>query len=440
MKNYSIHVIKILLSISALSISYSETSVSGVISSNTTWSLSSSPYIVIDNILVNEGVTLTVEAGVTVKMLSGKDFQVKGELIAQGTNASKITFTSNESSPAAGDWGQLLFDDEATNASFSNNVYASGSILEYCIVEYGEGLRLYRSSPFIHYSDLRYNSNYGIGVYSDISSNPEILVTNCSMYNNTVGISIDDADRSFLEIGWPLFKKFNFPVVLFISTNSISYSNKNYLNWDEIRQLKNEGVDIGSHLHSHSHFTDLTKEDLIKEIETSNKIFLKELDSIPTLFAYPYGETDEAFMDVLKDYKFKVAFGQHSGVINETSNMYYLPRFSLNEKYGDLERLQFTANTKGLGVYDFIPTDPIIFNNPPYIGFSLLDDSLSKTINCFIFDSKGTTESDLFKFNERIEIRLKRKLNKGRARLNCTAIDQKKQWRWFGHQFYIEDK
>tara|TARA_B100000686_G_C16618853_1_gene878030 strand:- start:27 stop:1073 length:1047 start_codon:yes stop_codon:yes gene_type:complete len=268
----------------------------------------------------------------------------------------------------------------------------------------------------------------------------DTIINDGQLPNNTVGISIDDADRSFLEIGWPLFKKFNFPVVLFISTNSISYSNKNYLNWDEIRQLKNEGVDIGSHLHSHSHFTDLTKEDLIKEIETSNKIFLKELDSIPTLFAYPYGETDEAFMDVLKDYKFKVAFGQHSGVINETSNMYYLPRFSLNEKYGDLERLQFTANTKGLGVYDFIPTDPIIFNNPPYIGFSLLDDSLSKTINCFIFDSKGTTESDLFKFNERIEIRLKRKLNKGRARLNCTAIDQKKQWRWFGHQFYIEDK
>ena len=140
---------------------------------------------------------------------------------------------------------------------------------------------------------------------------------------------------------------------------------------------------------------------------------------------------------MLKDYKFKVAFGQHSGVINETSNLYYLPRFSLNEKYGDIDRVKFAANTKGLGVYDFIPTNPHIFDNPPYIGFSLLDQMLAKNINCFLFDSDGKVETEIFTFNERIEIRLKRKINKGRSRLNCTTKDAKNNWRWFGHQFYL---
>jgi len=114
-----------------------------------------------------------------------------------------------------------------------------------------------------------------------------------------------------------------------------------------------------------------------------------------------------------------------------------LPRFSLNEKYGNIDRVKFASNTKGLGVYDFIPDDPHIFNNPPFIGFSLLDYSLVKSIDCFIFDSNGKVESDIFKFNERIEIRLKRKLTKGRSRLNCTAKDKKGSWRWFGHQFYL---
>ena len=41
----------------------------------------------------------------------------------------------------------------------------------------------------------------------------------------------------------------------------------------------------------------------------------------------------------------------------------------------------------------------------------------------------------MFKFNERVEIRLNRKLNKGRTRLNCTAKDKNGNWRWFGHQF-----
>ena len=141
-------------------------------------------------------------------------------------------------------------------------------------------------------------------------------------------------------------------------------------------------------------------------------------------------------MNLLKDYKFKVAFGQHSGVINETSNLYYLPRFSLNERYGNIDRVKFAANTKGLGIYDFIPKDPHIISNPPYIGFSLLDQNLAPKIDCFVFDSDGQVESEIFKFNERIEIRLKRKIKKGRSRLNCTAKDSANNWRWFGHQFY----
>jgi len=263
----------------------------------------------------------------------------------------------------------------------------------------------------------------------------DTIINDASLPSNTVGISVDDADRSFLDVAWPLLKKSGFPVVLFVSSNTISNNSKNYLSWDEIRLLKNEGVVIGAHSHSHSHFHNLTLKQIKDELKTSNQVFLKELGEIPTLFAYPYGETDEQFIQLLKDYKFKVAFGQHSGIINETSNMYYLPRFSLNEKYGEIERVKFAANSKGLGVYDFIPSNPNIKENPPYIGFSLLDEKLSKTINCFVFDNKGQVENDLFKFNERIEIRLKRKLNKGRSRLNCTARDQNNNWRWFGHQF-----
>ena len=48
----------------------------------------------------------------------------------------------------------------------------------------------------------------------------------------------------------------------------------------------------------------------------------------------------------------------------------------------------------------------------------------------------GQVEREIYKFNERIEIRLSRELSKGRSRINCTAKDSKGHWRWFGHQFY----
>ncbi len=264
----------------------------------------------------------------------------------------------------------------------------------------------------------------------------DTIINDGDLPNNTIGISVDDADKSFFEVGWPLFKKNNIPVTLFVTTGTIANNNKSYLNWNQIRKLKEEGVTIGAHSHTHAHMPDISIEDVKNEIELSNKIFLKELGEIPTLFAFPYGETNTDIMNLIKEYKFKVAFGQHSGIINETSNMYYLPRFSLNEKYGEIERVKFAASARGLGVYDFIPENPSISENPPYIGFSLLDEKLSMSLNCFIFDMNGKVEREIYKFNERIEIRLSRELAKGRSRINCTAKDPNGFWRWFGHQFY----
>ena len=264
----------------------------------------------------------------------------------------------------------------------------------------------------------------------------DTIINDGDLPENTIGISVDDADKSFLEVGWPLFKKNNIPVTLFVTTGTIS-NNQKYINWDQIRKLKEEGVIIGAHSHTHAHMPDVSIEEVRNEIETSNKIFLKELGEIPTLFAFPYGETTNEIIELVKEYKFKVAFGQHSGIINETSNMYYLPRFSLNERYGEIDRVKFAASSKGLGVYDFIPQNPTIKQNPPFIGFSLLDDKKAQSLDCFVFDSKGQVDREVYKFNERIEIRLARELSPGRSRMNCTVKDSDGNWRWFGHQFYF---
>ena len=264
----------------------------------------------------------------------------------------------------------------------------------------------------------------------------DTIINDGDLPANTIGISVDDADKSFLEVGWPLFKKNNIPVTLFVTTGTIS-NNQKYINWDQIRKLKEEGVVIGAHSHTHAHMPDISIEEVRDEIETSNRIFLKELGEIPTLFAFPYGETTDEIIELVKEFKFKVAFGQHSGIINETSNMYYLPRFSLNERYGEIDRVKFAASSKGLGVYDFIPQNPTIKQNPPFIGFSLLDDKKVKSLDCFIFDSKGQVDREIYKFNERIEIRLSRELSPGRSRMNCTVKDGEGNWRWFGHQFYF---
>jgi len=174
-------------------VSFAQTDVSGIISSNTTWTSANSPYVVTGNILVSEGVTLTIEAGVTVAFDSSKSFQISGELIAQGTSSNNIIFSSNQSNPAAGDWGNILFGSTSISAiTDTDGNYISGSILNYCTVEYGGGINITGTtnniSPMIYNCTIE--NNGGTGIY--LSRSSSIISNSIIQFNSGDGIYIED--------------------------------------------------------------------------------------------------------------------------------------------------------------------------------------------------------------------------------------------------------
>ena len=71
----------------------------------------------------------------------------------------------------------------------------------------------------------------------------------------------------------------------------------------------------------------------------------KHLGYNPIFFSYPFGEYSNDFQKIVKELGFRYAFGQHSGVVDETKDLYALPRFPINEKYGDLKRFQTLIKT-----------------------------------------------------------------------------------------------
>ena len=259
----------------------------------------------------------------------------------------------------------------------------------------------------------------------------DALQNNKNLPEKTVAITIDDAFFSIYKKAWPILKEKKLPFTIFVSTGPVNSNSKNYMNWEQLKEMNNRGVTIGHHTKNHFHLVGKKKETIISEIEEASDDFLKNLGYVPDIFAYPYGEYSSEIKEITKNY-FKAAFGQQSGGIYNGIDIFELPRFSLNEQYGDLKRFKFAANSYGLKIKNVLPENKVITDiNPPLLGFTLLDD-LEGLIRCY---PSHNIKADLTKLgNKRIEIRFDRAFPKRRTRINCTINDNKK-WRWSGFQF-----
>lgn len=254
--------------------------------------------------------------------------------------------------------------------------------------------------------------------------------------DRSVIITIDDAYSSVFNNAWPILKKYGLPFTLFVSTDVIDNKTPGYMSWEEIRILRDNGVTIGSQTKSHPHMHNLSENQIVKELEFSNSRFVKEIGSKPEIFAYPYGEYNLNVVKKIKINGFKAAFGQHSGVAHLSLGLYQLPRFAMNEAYGNMQRFLLAVNAKPMPISDLSPKDPVIIKNPPFYGFTLSDTIKPKGIvRCFASNGIKSETKRLGK--NRIEVRLEKPFPKGRGRINCT-MSAGERWRWLGRQFIIK--
>lgn len=89
-----------------------------------TWTLAGSPYIVVGTVTVPAAQTLTIQAGVQVRVAASLNLSVQGSLITQGTLAQPVVFTSNAASPAPGNWYGIATGTGCTlNLSYTELYY-----------------------------------------------------------------------------------------------------------------------------------------------------------------------------------------------------------------------------------------------------------------------------------------------------------------------------
>ena len=157
-------------------------------------------------------------------------------------------------------------------------------------------------------------------------------------------LTIDDGFLSFYENAWPFLRDEKIPFIIFVNTESVGAPG--YMNWEQLREIsKYNFTHIGNHSHSHDYLVDKSDEEIKRDIKISIDILNKKLKNKTKIFAYPFGEYKNSYKKIVKDLGFDYAFGQHSGVMDLTKDKFELPRFPINEKYGEMERFKRLLNT-----------------------------------------------------------------------------------------------
>lgn len=134
-------------------------------------------------------------------------------------------------------------------------------------------------------------------------------------------ISFDDGYKNVFDNAFPLLKKYNMRGTFYVITKLLDKPNR--MTWEQLAELRDSGMEIGSHTLWHPY---LTKSGKVKqEIADSQKILEEKLNITVTTFAYPYGISNSRIENLVKEagYKTGRSYADGDGITHE--NLFRIP-------------------------------------------------------------------------------------------------------------------
>jgi len=163
------------------------------------------PYVMSDSwFYIEDNAEVTIEPGVTIAMPEDAEIKVgnssSGKLTAVGTAEKPITFTSNLTDKAAGDWEGIRFEQYNSKSS----------AMKYCNIEYsGSGygaIYLYNTAIALENCKITDSENYGVNAYNEstFSSFTNNVIVSTGLYPvrcSAAAAGTIGSDNQFGELG-----------------------------------------------------------------------------------------------------------------------------------------------------------------------------------------------------------------------------------------------
>ena len=138
----------------------------------------------------------------------------------------------------------------------------------------------------------------------DLAEGLRLLNTKVPTTTKPVVITFDDGFRDFYDLAFPILKKHGQTAVMYLPTaliagNRRSFKGRECMTWNEVRELREQGVWFGSHTVSHPKLYELSWREIEEELAHSKEHLERELNEEITGFAYPFAfpRQDQRFTD-----------------------------------------------------------------------------------------------------------------------------------------------
>lgn len=195
-----------------------------------------------------------------------------------------------------------------------------------------------------------------------LKSNGYTTLTNDQFYNiitkkapmpvKPVLLTFDGATIDFYNNAYPILRQDGFNATEYVVTDQIGTSWGSpsdlirIMNEDQLKIVGNNKIELENHSTTHGHIANLSTADLTKRVSGATAK-LESLTNKPVkYFAYPFGESSNNFVNILKSLKVKMAFKVGGGMATDSSDLMNMPRIAIvnTDNIGTFTRKLTTGN------------------------------------------------------------------------------------------------
>lgn len=191
-----------------------------------------------------------------------------------------------------------------------------------------------------------HDNNYNVVYVYEIA---EMIKRGEKIPHKTVAITFDDGLKDNYTQAYPILKKYNLPATMHVITDLVD-NHDSYLTWEQIKEMSENGIDIGTHTVHHKWLGDIEdQEELRGEILGSKLEVEKHIDVPVKTFCYPGGSFNEKAKQIVKESGYRCAVITSPG-----------PDYP-NDDIFALKRLRISNTSRNLFVFWFKLTGSYLF-------------------------------------------------------------------------------